>query len=384
MDLNYQPEQVLLKETADRFLKDRYSFEHRARILASGMGWSPDIWAEFAALGWLALPFAEEHGGLGAGAVETSVIMEAMGRALVLEPYVACVVLAGSLIETVGTEAQKAELLDGLMAGTLRPALAHLEPQGGFDIGRIEALAIPEGESYRLEGRKALVLGGQAADVFLVSALLAGEIRVFVVPAGTPGLQQHDVVLVDGSRASDLVLSDVFVPVSALCGAGDVRDQIEAACDRASAALASEAVGIMDVLLETTVAYLKQRQQFGKPLASFQALQHRVAEMAVKCEEARASALLATLSVDAPRALRIRGVSGARAKIGKVARSVAQEAIQLHGAMGFSEELPVGAWFRRLYAIENTFGTTSDHLRRYGEIIRDPAVLSAGLLREPA
>ncbi|SMC86663.1 acyl-CoA dehydrogenase family protein [Rhizobium sp. RU36D] len=384
MDLNFSSEQLLLKETAGRFLKDRYSFDDRARILASDTGWSPDIWAEFAALGWLALPFAEEHGGLGAGAVETAVLMEAMGRALVLEPYLACVVLAGGLIERVETEAQKADLLDGLMAGTSRPALAHLEPQSGFDIGRIETMARRDGEGYRLHGRKALVLGGPAADVFLVSSRLGGEIKLFVVPANAPGLERRDVSLVDGSRASDLVLTDVLVPLSALCGAGNLLDEIEAAYDRANAALASEAVGIMDALLEATVAYLKQRQQFGKPLAGFQALQHRMAEMAVKCEEARASALLATLSVDAPRALRIRGVSGARAKIGKVSRSVAQEAIQLHGAMGFSEELPVGAWFRRLYAIENTLGTTSDHLRRYGEIIRDPDVLSASLLREPA
>uniref|UniRef100_UPI0031018A1A acyl-CoA dehydrogenase family protein n=1 Tax=Neorhizobium sp. EC2-8 TaxID=3129230 RepID=UPI0031018A1A len=384
MDLNYSDEQLLLRESADRFLKERYDFEKRAKILASDTGFASDIWAEIADLGWLALPFAEENGGLGGGAVEISLIMEAVGRALMVEPYLTCVILAGGLVERLGSEAQKAEILGGLIAGTSRPALAHTERQTGFDLGSVSAIATKNGEGYVLSGEKSLVPGGPFADVFLVSAKLDGLISLFAVPANADGLFRADVKLVDGSRASDLVLDNVSVQASALLTTGtDTLAEIEAAYDRANAALASEAVGAMDALLDATVAYTKERVQFGKPLAAFQALQHRMGEMAVKCQEARGSALLAMLSVDAPRAMRIRGVSGARAKIGKVSRSVAQEAIQLHGAMGFSQEMPVGAWFRRLYAIENTFGTTADHLKRYGEIIRDPAILSGSLLREP-
>jgi alkylation response protein AidB-like acyl-CoA dehydrogenase len=384
MDLNYSDEQLLLKESAERFLKDRYDFEKRNKIIASGTGFDAGFWSEMADLGWLALPFAEENGGLGGGAVEISLIMEAIGRALVVEPYLTSIILAGGLVEKLGSEEQKAEILGGLIAGTSRPALAHAERQSGFDLGNIAATATRRGENYLISGEKPLVPGGSFAGIFLVSAKLDGTVKLFVVPADAVGLTSTLVKLVDGSRASDLVLDNVSVPASALLdAAADTLCEIEAAHDRVNAALASEAVGIMDALLDATVAYTRERVQFGKPLAAFQALQHRMAEMAVKCQEARGSALLATLSVDAPRPMRIRGVSGARAKIGKVSRSVAQEAIQLHGAMGFSEEMPIGAWFRRLYAIENTFGTTADHLNRYGEIIRDPSMLSGSLLREP-
>jgi alkylation response protein AidB-like acyl-CoA dehydrogenase len=385
MDLNYSDEQLLLKESAERFLRDRYDFEKRNKIIASETGFDAGFWSEMADLGWLALPFAEENGGLGGSAVEISLVMEAIGRALVVEPYLASVILAGGLVEKLGSEEEKAEILGGLIAGTSRPALAHAERQSGFGLGNIAASARKNGDGYAISGEKPLVPGGPFADIFLVSAKLDGTVKLFVVPADAPGLTSTQVKLVDGSRASDLVLDNVSVPASALLdGGADTLAEIEAAYDRVNAALASEAVGIMDALMDATVAYTKERVQFGKPLAAFQALQHRMAEMAVKCQEARGSALLATLSVDAPRPMRIRGVSGARAKIGKVSRSVAQEAIQLHGAMGFSEEMPIGAWFRRLYAIENTFGTTADHLKRYGEIIRDPAMLSGSLLREPA
>lgn len=384
MDLNYSDEQLLLKESAERFLKDRYDFEKRNKIIASETGVDAAIWSEMADLGWLALPFAEENGGLGGGPAEISLIMEAVGRALMVEPYLSSAILAGGLVEKLGSEEQRAEILGGLIAGTSRPALAHAERQTGFDLCNITATATRSGESYLISGEKPLVPGGSFADIFLVSAKLDGTVKLFVVPADAAGLTSTEVKLVDGCRASDLVLDNVSVPASAPLGASaETLAEIEAAYDRANAALASEAVGIMDALMDATVAYTKGRVQFGKPLAAFQALQHRMGEMAVKCQEARGSALLATLSVDAPRPTRVRGVSGARAKIGKVSRSVAQEAIQLHGAMGFSEEMPVGAWFRRLYAIENTFGTTADHLKRYGEIVRDPAVLSGSLLREP-
>ncbi|CDZ39724.1 Pimeloyl-CoA dehydrogenase [Neorhizobium galegae bv. officinalis] len=385
MDLNYSDEQLLLKESAERFLKDRYDFEKRNKIIASETGFDAGFWSEMADLGWLALPFAEENSGLGGSAVEISLVMEAIGRALVVEPYLASVILAGGLVEKLGSEEEKAEILGGLIAGTSRPALAHAERQSGFGLGNIAASARKNGDGYAISGEKPLVPGGPFADIFLVSAKLDGSVKLFVVPADAAGLTRTEVRLVDGSRASDLVLDNVSLPASALLDAkADTLCEIEAAYDRANAALASEAVGIMDALMGATVAHTKERVQFGKPLAAFQALQHRMAEMAVKCQEARGSALLATLSVDAPRPMRIRGVSGARAKIGKVSRSVAQEAIQLHGAMGFSEEMPIGAWFRRLYAIENTFGTTADHLKRYGEIIRDPALLCGSLLREPA
>ncbi len=384
MDLDYSDEQLLLKESAYRFLKERYDFDKRSTLVASNDGIGAAIWSEMAGLGWLALPFSEENGGLGGSAVEISLIMEALGRVLMAEPYIASVILAGSLVEKLGTKEQKAEILGGLISGASRPALAHAERQTGPDLANISAIALKTDEGYALTGEKSLVPGGADADIFLVSAKLDGNIRLFAVPVNAAGVNRTTVKLVDGARACDLSLQDVSILASALLDGRDTLGEIEAAQDRANAALASEAVGIMDALMDATVSYTKERVQFGKPLAAFQALQHRMAEMAVKCQEARASALLATLSADAPQAVRIRGVSGARAKIGRVSRSVAQEAIQLHGAMGFSEEMPIGAWFRRLYAIENTFGTTADHLKRYGDIILDSQVVAGTLLREPA
>lgn len=384
MDLNYSEEQLLLKESAVRFLQDKYSFERRRQIVATQAGWDKDVWQSFAELGWLALPFSEENGGLGGGPVEVSLLMEAMGRALVVEPYLASVILAGGLVERLGNADQKRDILEPLMAGTSRPALAHTERETGNDLARISTTARRDGADFVLSGEKSLVLGGPSAEIYLVSAKLTDTIRVFVVPASADGLTCNNVRLVDGARASDLMLSDVRVDADALLdGRPDTLDELENVYDRATAALTSDAVGAMEALLDATVAYTKGRVQFGKPLAGFQALQHRMAEMAVKCQEARASALLATLCVDAPRAMRMRGVSGAKAKIGRVSRHVAQEAIQMHGAMGFSEEMPVGAWFKRLFAFENQFGSTADHLARYGDIIRQPDVLAGSLLREP-
>ncbi|WP_309083554.1 acyl-CoA dehydrogenase [Chelativorans sp.] len=384
MDLNYSPEQLMLKESAARFLSEVSSFEFRRQIIASEAGMDEEVWRGFAELGWLALPFAEENGGLGCGPVEISLLMEEMGKALVTEPFLASVVLAGGLLERVGSAEQRERVLTPLIAGMSRPALAHMERETGSDLGCIATQAVRDGNGYRLYGRKALVLGGASSDTFLVTARLDNEIALFLLPAGAEGLARKTVRLVDGSRACDLMLDSVRVDEQDLVSArGGVLPEIEAAYDRATAALAADAVGCMDALLAATITYTKQRVQFGQPLANFQALQHRMAEMAVKCEEARASALLATLSVDAPRTIRIRAVSGAKAKVGRASRHVAQEAIQLHGAMGYSEEMPVGSWFRRLYAFENSFGSTAEHLARYGAIVRDPAVLAGGLLREP-
>jgi len=384
MNLNYSEEQLLLKEAAERFLKDQYDAAQRRKSVAAAGGCDAAVWAGFAEQGWLALPFSEENGGLGGGAVDVGLLMEALGRAQAVEPYLAAVVLTGGLVERLADEAQKGDLLAPLIAGTHRLALAHMEPETGNDLGRIGAVARHERDGFVLSGRKSLVLGGPAADILLVSARLGDGIGLFAVPAAATGLAATAVRLVDGSMASDLVLSDVHVPATALLGgAGDALAQIEAAYDSATAALCAEAVGAMDALLKATISYTKERVQFGKPLASFQALQHRMAEMAVKCQEARASALLAALSADAPRPARIRGVSGAKAKIGRISRHVAQEAIQLHGAMGFSEEMPIGTWFKRLYAFENQFGSTADHLARYGAVIREPETLAGSLLRAP-
>lgn len=380
MRLTPTDEQQMLRDSVRRVLSESYEFEHRRKIAASD-GFDPKAWARFAELGWLAMPLPEEHGGLGGGAVETAIIAEEMGRAAVLERWVATVVLAGGVVAALGTEAQKARLLGPLVQGQSRPALAHFEASSGTALAKVETRARQHDAGWVLDGRKALVLDGAAADLFLVTARTETGLGVFIVRPDAAGLAiGAPCMTVDGGRAADLVLEGA--PGELLGEGGDAEAALLACLDRANAAQCADAVGAMSALLDATIAYTGQREQFGQPLAKFQALRHRMAEMAVKVEEARAIALFAALSADAEPARRARGVSGARAKIGRLSRHVAQEAIQLHGAMGFSEELPVGTWFKRLYAFENLWGTTASHLKRYGEIIRDPDVLKESLLRE--
>lgn len=384
MNLNYSDEQLMLRDSARRFLSDNHGLEQRRKRAEAKVSFDSALWQGFADLGWLGLPFSEAAGGYGGSTIDVAVIAEELGRANVVEPYVAIAVLAGGLIEALGTPDHHETLLGGLIAGTSIPVLAHLEngAKGRFD--HVTATAAVDGDGYRLSGTKVLVGAAGVADTLLVTARLDREVALFAVPSKAEGVSVKLYPTVDGGEAGDVLLSYVHVSRDQRIGEGaDVLAVLEHLHDRAAAASCSDAVGAMDALLEATVDYTKQRVQFGKPLAAFQALQHRMAEMAVKCQEARASALLAALSAEAPKTLRLRGVSGAKAKIGKASRHVAQEAIQLHGAIGFSEEMPIGGWFRRLYAFENTFGSTDDHLRRYASVMTLPEILNGNLLRDP-
>lgn len=384
MKLNLSEEQALFRDSVERFFRDHYSLAQRDKS-AAAQGCDPDVWQEMARLGWLSLPFREDDGGVGLGAVEVALLCRGMGAALALEPFIASVVLAGSVLDALAENETRQRLIGGLIAGALRPALAHEEATSGDDLANVRSIAASAGDGWRISGRKTLVRGGATADQFLVSALLDGSIRLFAVPRDTEGLRVTCVPLADGDFAADLDLREVPVGPQHLIGSADkTLPAIIQAFDRAIAALCADATGAMQALLEATTSYTQQRVQFGKPLSTFQALRHRMAEMAVKCREAQASAQLATLSVDAEPATRIRGVSGAKAKIGQVSRNVAHEAIQLHGAIGFSAELPVGLWFKRLFVFEATFGSTQYHRARYGKLMRDPALLSSSLLADTA
>lgn len=385
MDLNYSPEQAMLRDSARRFLSEKHGLEQRRKRALNPAPIDADLWSSFAELGWLGLPFSEESGGFGGGAVEVSILAEEFGRGNVVEPFVRIVVLAGGLVERLGSSWQRENLLAPLISGTGTLVLAHLENGARGRLDHVETTARKDGNGYRITGDKILVYAASAASTILVTARVENEegIALFAVPREVEGLTLTTCRTVDGCEAADIHFDNVRAEEDARLGSGDVLSTLEEFHDRAVAAMCADAVGVMDAMLATTIDYLKQRVQFGKPLASFQALQHRVAEMALKCEEARASALLATLSVDAPRVQRIRGVSGAKAKIGKLSRQVAHEAIQLHGAIGYSEEMPLGGWFRRLYAFENSFGSTADHVQRYASIVLEPEILNGNLLRDP-
>jgi alkylation response protein AidB-like acyl-CoA dehydrogenase len=375
MDLNLNDEQRLLRESVDRFIAETYDADHRRRTAADPLGFSPEIWKKFADLGWLALPIDEAYGGLGAGAIETGILMEAFGRGLVSEPYLSTVVIGAGLISECANNAQKAAILPKIADGSLHLAFAHSERAARFDLSKVDTTATRTPGGWRIDGHKTAVLDGNAANQTIVSARIAagdgspGQLRLFLVPAGIAGLSLRDYARLGGGRACNLDLAGVQLAADAVLGdGGDALPNIESVVDRALAALGAEAVGIMQIMFDMTLEYTKIRKQFGRPLAANQVIRHRLADMASQCDEARSMALRAALMADAEPVERGRAASGAKAKIGKCARFVAEQSVQLHGAMGVTEELDVGSYFKRLLAFDTLFGGSAHHYRRHATL----------------
>jgi alkylation response protein AidB-like acyl-CoA dehydrogenase len=375
MNLNLSDEQRLLRESADRFVNETYNADHRRKSANEPLGFSPAIWQQFADLGWLALPIGEDFGGLGGSAIEIGILMEAFGRGLVSEPYLSTVVIGAELVAQCGSEAQKQAILPKIADGSLCLAFAHSERAARFDLAKVETTATKANDGWHLNGHKTAVLDGNAAGQIIVSARVAsnngssGRLCLFLIPAGTPGVTLRDYPRLGGGRACNLDLKDTRLPPDALLGDGsDCLSAIEAVVDRAMAALGAEAVGIMQTLLDTTLEYTKIRKQFGRPLSANQVIRHRLADMAMQCDEARSMALRAALMVDAEPVARGRAASGAKAKIGKCARFVAEQSVQLHGGMGVTEELDIGLYFKRLLAFDTLFGGSAHHYRRHASL----------------
>jgi alkylation response protein AidB-like acyl-CoA dehydrogenase len=382
MDLTLSDEQRLLRESVERFITESYDADHRRSIAGDPLGFSLETWHQFASLGWLALPIPQDYGGLGGGAVETGILMEAFGRGLVAEPYVATVVLGAALLSECANERQKQAMLPKVADGSLLLAFAHSERHARFDLAQVNTVAAKTPDGWRLDGQKIAVLDGHAAHLIIVSARLtsgdgaAGKMCLFLVPPDAAGVTLRDFPRLGGGRACNIELTNVALAADALLGDGhDVLSKIEATVDRALAALGAEAVGIMQTMLDRTLEYTKVRQQFGRPLSANQVIRHRLADMAMQCDEARSIALRAALMADAEQVARGRAASGAKAKIGKCARFVAEQAVQLHGAMGVTEELDIGSYFKRLLAFDTMFGGSAHHFRRHavlGERIQQP------------
>jgi len=375
MDLETSEDQRLISESAEKFLREHYTHDVFRALVAGETRWREDIWAGFAEMGWLGLPFAEKLGGFGMGGAEVATLMEAFGRALVLEPYIPTVILCGKLMEFSGS----ADHLPGIIAGQTRLAFAH-------DDGGDETAAKPDGDGYVLTGSKKAVTAAPMATAILFSAKLPeGGTGVFLVSAEQPGLNIRPYFTVDGGCAADITLADVKVGGGQVLGDGqDAGPAINAALAHGIAAACADAVGAMAEMVEQTLDYTQQREQFGQPVARFQVLQHRLVDMKLAVEEARASALFAALSLDAPDMLRDRAVSGAKAKVGRAARFIHQAAIQTHGAIGTTDELMLGWYAKRLIAFEANFGSTREHRRRYGGLIADPETAASALLIEAA
>jgi pimeloyl-CoA dehydrogenase small subunit len=370
MDFELSDEQKLLKDSVESLLADRYGFEARKGYAQERDGFSRAMWKQYAELGLLALPFEEKYGGIGGGAVDTMLVMEAFGRALVLDPYLATVVLAGSLLRLGGSGQQRDTYLPKLAGGELTMAFAHSEPQARYALSDVKTTARKDDDGYVLDGAKTLVLHGDSADAFIVSARLGGNQRdttglaLFIVDAAAGGLTRHGYATTDDQRAAELTLSNVRVPASAALGPPrGAYPLIERVIDIAIAAQCAEAVGAMSVMHEMTVDYLKTRKQFGVPIGDFQVLQHRAAEMLVALEQARSMAMLAAITAeDDDAAARRQAISAAKVQICNSGRLIGQQATQLHGGIGMTMEYAVGHYFKRVTAIAATFGDAAHHL----------------------
>ena len=376
MDFSLSDEQQLLKDSVDRFVRENYALADRRKAVAAEDGFSRAHWRTMAELGWLGAALPEEYGGIGGGPVETMVIMEGFGRGLVVEPYFASVVLGGNLILAGGSDALKREILPRLAEGRLHLAFAFAERQSRYDLFDVETTARRSGGGFVLNGHKGVVIHGGSADKIVVSARTAGSVRdrngisLFVVDGDARGVSRRGYQTIDGLRAAEILLENVEAPAGASIGAIDhAMPLIDDAARRGIAALAAEAVGIMDAMQSLTNDYLKTRQQFGRPLGKFQALQHRMVDILIACEESRSAALVATLRLDDEDAVqRDKAVAAAKVKIGQAAHFVGQSAIQLHGGMGMTDEMHISHYFKRLTLIDTMFGDYAYHLKRYAAL----------------
>jgi pimeloyl-CoA dehydrogenase small subunit len=372
MDFEYTEEQRLLRESLDRVLGDSYEFAQRKTYMAEPEGYSGAMWAQYAELGLLGLPFAEEDGGFGGGGVEIMIVMEAFGRVIALEPYLSTVVLAGTALGHAGSAAQNAALVPKIIDGSLRLAVAHGERQARYDLNDVVTTATKTASGWRLDGSKSVVVHGDSADRLIVSARVSGErhdpdgIALFLVDPHATGVARRAYRMRDGTGAADIAFSRLEVPAGDTLGEpGNGLATIARVNQAGIMATCAEAVGAMERMLDMTVEYMKTRVQFGRPIGENQALQHRATEMMIALEQGRSLAMLAAVMVDdADVAQRDHDLSTAKVGVGQAARFVSQNAVQLHGGIGMTDEYAVGHYFRRCMVIEHSFGDTSYHLAK--------------------
>ena len=373
MNFDYSEEQQLLADTLKRFLATHYTFDARTKVMTSPTGHSQEVWAALADMGLLGVSFDTEYGGFGGNAVDVMVVMEAIGEGLVVEPYLATVGLGGQFVARGGTAAQQRRILPALIQGQAKLALAQTERGGRYDLQHVATRARRAGDGWAIEGEKCAVIHGGCANLLVVPARTSGGptdahgISLFLVERDLPGVTMREYRTIDNLRAVDIQFSGAVVPGDALIGPeGGGLTLLEEVVDYATALLCAEAVGAIRYANEATLAYLKSRRQFGVPIGSFQVLQHRMVDMFISYEQARSMACLACVKVDtADAAERQRAVSAAKIRIAEACRHVSQDAVQLHGGMGMTEELKISHTFRRLTMIAQAFGDVDHHLERF-------------------
>ena len=376
MEFSLSDEQSLLKDSVQRYIQNSYAFEDRQRLIGSEAGFSRDNWKNFAELGWLALPFSEEVGGFGGTAVETMILMEEFGKGLVVEPYLASVILAGSIIEKSESEVIRSNVLSAMMSGEKLAALAFVEPQARFNLSDVETSGKESVDGFVLAGYKAVVIGGPSADYLVVPARTSGSrvdedgITLFLVDSKADGVSLRNYPTIDGHQASELNLQKVTVEAANVIGEiGKGFPILEEAIEKGILAVGAEAVGAMEVLYKSTVEYCKTREQFGQPIGKFQVLQHRMVDMFMEHEQSKSLLYMAAIKMSSgDESERKKSISALKVQVGKSGRFVGQNAIQLHGGMGMTDELNIGHYFKRLTAIETLFGNVDHHLKKYSNV----------------
>ncbi|UUZ76681.1 acyl-CoA dehydrogenase [Polaromonas sp. P1(28)-13] len=370
MNFEHTEDRRMLADSLNRFIAEQYAFERRDRIAKSAHGFSPEIWQQFAELGVIGALFSEADGGFGGAGFDVAVVFESLGRGLVVEPLLGAV-MAGEAIAAAGNDVQKALLAD-IIGGTTIAALAHDEPGTHYELARVQTRAERSGDGWVLNGAKAVVPQGEQADLFVVSARTSGAvdgeagISLFLVPAKTPGLSVRGCPAIDGGRVAELTLDTVTLGADALLGAeGQGHATLERAIGRGVLALCAEALGAMDAAKSATLDYLRTRKQFGTLIGSFQALQHRMADLLLEIEQARSAVINAAAAIDADRLTRERALSAAKVSIGRIGTLVAEESIQMHGGIGMTWELPLAHYAKRLVMIDHQLGDEDHHLQRF-------------------
>jgi len=375
MNFSLSAEQQMLQDSISRFVQKDYDFDSRMKLVKSDVGYSKDNWKLFAELGWLMVPFSEADGGLGGSAADLMVVMEELGKGIVIEPFLATTVLAGGVIAKLGSDGQKESLLGGIMDGSLQLALAYSEPKSRYELANVATTAKENNLGYILNGHKAVVLNAGAADKIIVAARTSGQandkdgISLFIVDANSEGVAIQAYRTQDGGRAAEVRLENVLVSGDQLLGKeGEALPAIESVLDRATLAICAEAVGAMEVIIQKTVEYTKTRVQFGVPIAKFQALQHRMADMFIEQQQAKSIVLMAAMKLDQDSDDSSKSIAAMKSLVGRASRKVGQEAIQIHGGIGVTDELDVGHYFKRMTMIELLFGNSDYQTQRFSEL----------------
>ena len=372
MDFSFTDEQTMLRDTVASYLADHYGFDARRAAVSSADGWRPAVWKAFANdLGILGASFSEDQGGLGGDATDVMVVMEEFGKALVVEPYLGTVVIGGGFLKH-AAPAGADEMIGKIIAGDATLAFAYAEPQGRYTLNDLKTTARQDGAGYLLNGHKAVVIGAPWASHLIVTARTggaqrdAGGVSVFLVDKHAKGITTRDYPTVDGRRASEVMFENVSLGAEALIGPeGAALPLVEQVVDEAIAATCAEACGVLRKLHENTLAYTRERKQFGAPIASFQVLQHRMVDMFIQLEQAISMTYMAHIRLGEPAPERAKAISAAKVQIGRACKFVGQNAIQLHGGMGMTDEMAIGHYFKRATLIEGEFGSVDHHLRRY-------------------